>query len=131
MWKSHKFKGIGYYNFMAYYTVRYGDDLVVSKVQQPHNIFIQMMSELGTLGLIIYLILIKSTFLIERREQPGFTGFLAPGFNAAFVGFLVAGQFVTVGYYPFMWMHLAFVVCVRNIDKNIVAFTKSNTIASQ
>ena len=40
---------------------------------------------------------------------------LSYGFDAAFVGFLIAGQFVTIGYYPFMWIHLALVAAARNV----------------
>jgi uncharacterized protein (DUF983 family) len=35
--------------------------------------------------------------------------------NIAIVGFYVAGQFVSVVYYPFMWIHLALVSSMRNI----------------
>jgi len=41
------------------------------------------------------------------------------GFNLSMLGFVVAGQFVTVAYYPFLWIHLAFVVVFFRIFKNI------------
>jgi hypothetical protein len=34
---------------------------------------------------------------------------MAKGMNLALLGYVVAGQFVTVAYYPFLWIHLTFV----------------------
>jgi len=35
---------------------------------------------------------------------------LSKGLEVGFVGFLIAGQFVSVAYYPFMWIQLALMV---------------------
>ena len=117
MWQDHKFKGVGYFNFIPYYSTHYKEHQLFLRVELPHNIFIQIVAELGTLGLIVYLILIRLTFLSDKKNPTSIAGTLAPGFNAAFVGFLIAGQFVSVAYYPFMWIHLAMVASLRNISK--------------
>lgn len=42
---------------------------------------------------------------------------IAAGIGMGVFGFLVAGQFVTVSYYPFLWVHLAFIVCLTKITR--------------
>ena len=34
------------------------------------------------------------------------------------IGFFIAGQFVTVAYYPFFWINLAFIVSLHSILTN-------------
>jgi hypothetical protein len=42
---------------------------------------------------------------------------MAKGLNIAMWGFIIAGQFVTVAYYPFPWVNLALTVALGNIVK--------------
>jgi putative inorganic carbon (HCO3(-)) transporter len=58
----------------------------------------------------------KIRAMCRDKDDPysKFSYSLSRGFDAAFMGFLIAGQFVTVGYYPFMWIHLALVVSLKN-----------------
>jgi O-antigen ligase len=118
MWKENKWAGVGYYNFQPYFEKNYPEDILSYKgAELPHNIFIQILTDLGLVGMIPYLFLIKNTFLKHRKRNEGtMTHEFANGFNAAIIGFYIAGQFVSVVYYPFMWIHLAFVVCIRNIS---------------
>jgi hypothetical protein len=36
-------------------------------------------------------------------------------------GFLIAGQFVTVTYYPFFWINLAMMVATGNVARQMAA----------
>src|SRR5690606_5515781 len=83
----------------------------------PHNIFIEAGAELGYMGLLAFLALIGGTFVTNARsrrlarhagEWGPFLRSTAYGLDAALVGYLVAGFFVTVLYYPFFWMNLSF-----------------------
>jgi len=87
-----------------------------------HNIFIECMSELGYSGLILFILLIISTFKnnletiqIAKENKNDFICNLAKGFNGALVAYLVTGFFVTVLYYPFFWINLAMTVSTNNI----------------
>ena len=40
---------------------------------------------------------------------------MSKGLDIGFIGFLIAGQFVSVVYYPFMWIYLALVVATKKI----------------
>ena len=38
--------------------------------------------------------------------------------NLALLGYVVAGQFVTVAYYPYTWIHLMFVTAIGTFWEN-------------
>jgi len=47
---------------------------------------------------------------------------VAAGLGYGVLGFLIAGQFVTVAYYPFLWVHLAFIVCLSSVVKTYTKY---------
>jgi O-antigen ligase len=110
--------GIGYFNFIRYYETFFRDDMLYSIAQLPHNILIQVGTDTGFLGIIAYLLIIVRAIQIPNRifsneNQP--LNRIRRYFNLSIIGFLVAGQFVSVVYYPFLWIHLALVVSCNNI----------------
>ena len=125
--------GVGYDNWLPYYRTYYrGDDAsgLVHQGQLPHNIFVEAGAELGYAGLIAFLLLIGATFYLNRetrrlaprcRGDPDFFRYMAHGLDAAMVGYLVSGFFVTVLYYPYFWINLAltaalYTVTVRQVE---------------
>lgn len=91
-----------------------------------HNIFIQCMSELGYSGLIVFILMVFYTFVnnyqtrkMANRDVERFRLYynMAHGLDAALIGFLVSGVFVTVLYYPFFWINLAMTVSLNNIQR--------------
>lgn len=82
-----------------------------------HNIFIEAWSELGYTGLLAFLGMIATTFVVNFRTrrllrnvptQTKFLHHMAHGLDGALIGYLVSGFFVTVLYYPYFWINLAF-----------------------
>jgi putative inorganic carbon (HCO3(-)) transporter len=131
MMKKHPWTGIGFFNYVPYYERNYPEGMLYNSAQLPHNIFVQVGTDVGFVGLFIYLALISQVFVngrIVRKLEAGASGAnsflskLSVGLEVGFVGFLVAGQFVSVVYYPFMWVQLALIVCVRNVAEH--AFVK-------
>lgn len=118
IWKEHKVTGIGYFNFPRYFSDHYPDDILIwyKGAELPHNIFMQILIDLGLLGMFPYLLLIKNTFLFRHKKNV-FQNALSEGFNAAILCFYVAGQFVSVAFYPFMWIHLSMAASIRIISK--------------
>ena len=120
MLQEHPLLGVGFFNFAPYFAAYYPDDMLYEGAQLPHNIFVQVGTDTGLLGLSVFLILIVQTFRINRatmllcrqREGVELFGRLASSLNVALLGFLVAGQFVTVTYYPFMWINLSLTVAL-------------------
>lgn len=115
--KEYPVLGIGYKNWSPYMDPRFGSPLL------PHNIFIEAGSELGYTGLAVFVALIIVTLIINRRTRKlvehlpdgdRFIYEMAHAFDAALIGYLFCGFFVTVLYYPFFWINLAMTVALYN-----------------
>ena len=115
--QDYPITGIGYKNWSPYMQAHYGSPLL------PHNIFVEAGSELGYTGLLGFIALIVLTFAINFRTRrlvrhlPSGSRFLfdmAHGLDAALVGYLASGFFVTVLFYPFFWINLAMTVALYN-----------------
>jgi hypothetical protein len=124
MLNDHPIFGVGYFNFPPYFQDHYPEMMLYEHAQLPHNILVQAGAELGYVGLFLYGMLVLNCFIKKNvvtsffKSQDRVLSSLVWGFNISIIGFLVAGQFVSVAYYPFMWMHLAFVGCFINIARN-------------
>jgi len=121
--RDNPLHGIGYKNWSPYMQLHYGSPLL------PHNIFIEAGAELGYTGLVAFVALIILTLTINLRTRrllralPSGDHFLfdmAHGLDAALIGYLASGFFVTVLYYPFFWINLAMTVALYNAAKNKV-----------
>lgn len=139
MIRQHPFWGVGYFNFAPLYAVRDPNKLFFSVAQLPHNIFIQVGTDAGLIGLSIFLILIyrnlRLSAEIRRRcassnSTPGFAPSVARGLAITTWGFVVAGQFNTVGYYPFIWINLAMTVALANIVRKTDAARDRNRVTT-
>ena len=93
--------------------------------EEPHNIFIKAGAELGYPGLFCFLLMIIYVFIVNSRtrrvakkQDNIFFLYLAHGLDAGLVGYLVAGFFVTVLYYPFFWVQMAMTVALNSIANN-------------
>ena len=125
MIQDHPVLGVGYFNFAPYYEKYYRNDVILGRAELPHNIFVQVGTDTGFLGLaVFFLILIKawrlghnlsSDLCNDDKNLIGKCG------NLSLIGFIVAGQFVTVTYYPYLWIHLAFIVALTNVFKPVGA----------
>lgn len=128
MIKDHPMLGVGYFNFAPYFTKYYPGDVLYKSAQLPHNIFIQVGTDAGFIGVAAYLMIILSSFRATRAARRALSDAkdhwlynVSSGVDAALIGFLIAGQFVTIGYYPFMWINLAFAVAVKNVAIKVAA----------
>jgi len=89
-----------------------------------HNIFVQAGSEMGYPGLLLFVALIFVTWttnartrrIIERAQLEGrFIPLMADALDAALVGYLVSGFFVTVLFYPYFWFNLAMTSALHRV----------------
>lgn len=124
MVENHPILGVGYFNFAPVYAEHDPNKLWNGKAQLPHNIFIQVGTDAGLVGLAVFLILIYRNLKITRAirracadddEAPGFAFNVARGLEITTWGFVIAGQFNTVSYYPFLWINLALTVALANV----------------
>jgi hypothetical protein len=96
--RDHPYLGIGFGNWLPYYT-----------------------------GFLVFIALILCTFSLNWRTRkllrthlshaPPAFGRLANGMDAALVGYMVAGFFVTVLYYPFFWVNFALSVALHRVTR--------------
>ena len=92
-----------------------------------HNVFVECVSELGYSGLFVYGLMILFTLinnnrtrriLMQNNKDKSFAFYMAHGLDAALIGYLVSGFFVTVLYYPYFWINMAMTVALNNISMN-------------
>lgn len=116
MAREHPVLGVGYRNWLPYSSQRWERGGGAQLQELPHNIFVEAGAELGYTGLGALLLLIGAHFLVNWRsrkllrplgDQGRLLTFMALGLDAALIGFMVSGFFVTVLYYPFLWFNLA------------------------
>lgn len=110
--QKHPFFGVGFAVWDIYYPKHY--TIEHRGTYLAHNIFIQSGSELGYLGLFVFLSMIIASFMSNRTvrklgagQKDKFLSTLSYGFDAAMIGFLLSGSFVTVLYYPYFWIQCA------------------------
>lgn len=121
MIKDNPLLGVGYFNFIPYFERYYPEGVLGRRAELPHNIFIQIGTDTGLSGLAVFSGFLLTAFGLGRRfkaegceDRQALIGRCA---NLSLLGFVVAGQFVTVAYYPFLWIHLALVVAMNNSVK--------------
>lgn len=122
---KHPLLGVGYHNWVDYVSFAVPEGMgPYQKVQESHNIYIQAASELGITGLIGFILLIIYAFVNNARTRVLAKSFenkllfnLSYALDAGLIGYLVAGSFVTVLYYPFFWMQMAMIVMLNNITQ--------------
>ena len=124
--KDYPIFGIGYHNWMAQVSSMYPEGVgPLEIVEVPHSIYIEAVSELGFVGLFWFLVMVIYAFYINAHTRKLTKKYknrllfnLTYGLDAGLVGFLVAGAFVTVLYYPFFWIQISMIVALNNIARN-------------
>ncbi len=138
--------GIGYENWSEYYSKRYfspSDSLVVyDKLGKPvvetsHNSFVEVGSQLGYLGLAAFLLLISSTWWVNAQsrrlllplgERGRFLRNMSYGLDGGMIGFVVAGFFMAVAFYPMVWFQLAMTAALNTAVKSLLQVRLSDTV---
>jgi O-antigen ligase len=104
--------------------------------RQAHNAWVTLVSELGIAGIVIIggmllqcykdLKLVRARFAPPgSRHKPGqlvqagedIRMYLARAMEGSLIGFIVSGVFISVLWYPALWVLTAFVVALRNISE--------------
>jgi putative inorganic carbon (hco3(-)) transporter len=123
MIKEYPLTGVGFFNFSPYYEQHFSHDMLYAFAELPHNIFVQVGTDAGVIAVFAFFVLIFYCIyagykLSERNlySDASPMPYIAAGLGVGVFGFVIAGQFVTVGYYPFLWIHLAFIVSFNAIN---------------
>lgn len=135
MASENPFTGVGANNFVYVNTNTYYSEYHLVQ----HNTFVQAVSELGYPGLILFIMMILICFynqialrknLKENGIEDTFLYSMSYGLDLGLIGFIVAGFFVSVLYYPFFWMLLILSVSLLDISKRI-SNLKSNAFGNE
>ncbi|ORJ63401.1 O-antigen ligase family protein [Geothermobacter hydrogeniphilus] len=126
---KHPWTGVGFRNWTVW--VRDEHPELMKKVgttlhaEVIHNTYLEAAVELGLPGLAVYLLLLLQVFFsnlktarVARLLDDRFLESTARGLNGGLLGFLAPSYFMSVLYYPYVWMFLVLsvscsVVCGR------------------
>ncbi len=137
--------GVGYENWGAYiedhYPLAPGEVRKyvapgISVVEVSHNIFIEVVSQLGYTGLVLFVLLIVSIWFLNAKsrrvlrscgERGRFLENMSHGLDAGNVGFIVAGFFMAVAFNPFLWFQLAMTAALHVVALQLANRTNMST----
>jgi len=127
----HKYPvfGVGFAAWPEYFQENYQGEFKGTKL--IHNIFLQCGTELGLTGLSVFILMIIACFLntknvrkLSKGHDDQFLAIISYGFDAALLGYLGSGFFITVLYYPFFWIHCALTTCLYTAAQKKFLLTK-------
>jgi O-antigen ligase len=109
--------GIGFEAWAEFFPKNY--QVEIEGTPLIHNVFLQCGTELGYMGLSVFLLMILACFVntrnvrkLSRGQDDQFLATISYGLDAALLGFLGSAFFVTVLYYPYFWIHCALTTCM-------------------
>jgi len=129
--------GVGVGNFLNAYGATYRAKGSASLYWSPHNVFIQIVTEMGLVGFSVYLLFIYSIFRINKKTREVLAGLdeqkllyqLAQGLDVIMVGYIVAGQFITATYYPHLFQISVWASAIYLVARRAVR-QKEETVAA-
>ncbi len=128
--------GVGINNFGTNYASHYHAPDEAGFAWAPHNIFIQAVSELGVLGLFS---LLMAMFLVFQRNRStrrlssennltdAWIARFANALDLSLIGYMVSGFFLTVLYYPHLYIIMTLSISLNQIARKQV-MTQKNLI---
>lgn len=116
MGEEKPFFGVGYENFTKYGNYYFGQKLVA------HNSPITVFAELGYLGLALYLYIHLTIYRVNRKTRKiakelgdEFSAAVATSLYLGLAAYVISTLFITVPYYPFLYVQLALTAALSNI----------------
>lgn len=120
--------GIGFRNWTVWVEANYPEihGLIGGrKVEVIHNTYLEAATELGLLGAMSYLVIILQIYItnhrtaqIARIRNDRFLEATATGLNGSLFAYLLPSYFMSVLYYPYIWMLLALTVSASYISSH-------------
>jgi len=135
MLQKYPLTGVGYNAFPEYFHDHYSfllekDDFLSSRKEVSHNTYIQMASNLGYPGIAVYLAMIYLLFRYTRKslvyarddaqKEETWMVYNLYGLEAALVTYLIGSTFMSVGYYPYIYLLFMFVMPMYKFNREFV-----------
>lgn len=124
-WQENPLLGIGYENWVPYYSSRFPGESLRGPIQEvAHSTPITVLAELGSIGFIIYYYFVfkiyKTCYQLQNNTDSYQVKFLALGLGFGLVAFNIASCFISVAYYPFIWVQAMLVFALKHVyDANL------------
>ncbi|WP_196159517.1 O-antigen ligase [Reinekea sp. G2M2-21] len=121
MFADNPVLGIGYENWIPYYQREYPGESLRGPIQEvAHSTPVTVLAELGSVGFFLYYLmayLIISTANKIRKKAPGTANAtIALALSFGTIGYMISSAFITVAYYPFLWVQVCMVSALANIS---------------
>lgn len=121
--KEHPILGIGYNNWVPYYQKYPSAEPLLEKMGEvAHSTPVTVLAELGLLGFIFYYgIVLKTIFInlrsikISRSNVDGIWRDIPFALNIGLIGFLTASIFLSITFYPFLFIQASLSAALYNI----------------
>lgn len=126
--RDNPFTGVGFKNWTLWVTDKHPE--LIMKVgefyhaQVIHNTYLEAATELGLFGTVAYFSLLLHIYFLNRRSarmaharNDLFLSATAAGLNGSLLAYLVPSYFMSVLYYPYVWILLALSVCVSTVSR--------------
>lgn len=141
MMNDNKLIGVGYYAFASYFEDKYAPYVEFENFQYrrevAHNSYVQVGSEMGYPGLLLYLLLLWICFRLPRKTKKLLEGkelgdrlswvpVYCTGMNVALAVYLVGSTFMSVAFYPYLYLFLMLNQVLYNVVK-----TDAQSLASR
>jgi O-antigen ligase len=126
MWEDNPILGVGLNNYPVVRWSRYPIDINNGIPSVSHSLYVQGLSELGVIGMIPMVVLWIGFFRMNaatRRKmmslgpekRRSFEFCLASGLDLGFIGYLASGIFVSVLWYPHIFVLLGLSAALNNV----------------
>lgn len=114
--------GIGRWQ-QEYWPIAYASPLIRTKSSSvPHNLFVEVGSETGVTGLILFSLLIfyalrelQQSIRIFERSGNVLLSIYAQSAGISLLGFLVSSMFISALHVKFVWILLGFIIALRSV----------------
>jgi O-antigen ligase len=110
--------GIGHGNWEKYYASNLTEGEPGSVL--IHNMFLESGTQHGFVGMGVLISVLICTFYVNKRtrelakkQSDSFSAVISRGLDAGTIGLVVSASFVTVLYYPYVWIQVAFVAALH------------------
>lgn len=131
MFLDHPVIGVGMSNFASVYGRFYmPENPYAYRWSTVHSIYVQLIAEMGLLGVVSFVFiiyyLIKDNLTMQKELKA--TGFnnsfhyaVSQGLIVGLLGYLIGGAFLSILYYPVLYILAALTVALRNtVEKEII-----------
>jgi putative inorganic carbon (HCO3(-)) transporter len=136
---DHPVVGIGFANWTTYVDRVYPQLAGIAGgggVEVIHNTLLEAATELGMLGGLVYVAILWTilrtnlrTARASRERGDRFLTAVAEGTNGALLAYLITSFFMSVLYYPVIWMLLVFTACATLINRPEISPSTSRRCA--